>query len=72
MHLDPTRLLIDIDAVVAEIQGCTMLDEVAQRLGQTVKTVLGVDCVEVFTAAGKVMITNNYVNGRRDIEIGYS
>lgn len=64
-------LFVDIDAVGAEIAGCSMLDEAAQRLGQPVKTVLGVDCIEVVTAAGTVMISNRYVNGRRDIEIDY-
>lgn len=66
-----SRVFIDIDAIVAEIAGCTMLDDIAQRLGQPVKTVMGLDCVEVVTAAGTVMISNRYVNGNREIEIGY-
>lgn len=48
-----------------------MLDEIARRLGQPVKTVMGLDCIEVVTAAGTVVISNLYINGRRDIEIAY-
>ena len=61
----------DIEGVAAEIADCTMLDEVARRLGQKVQTVLGLACVEVVTAAGTVMISNRYSDGRRDFEIGY-
>jgi hypothetical protein len=64
-------VFIDIEAVAAEIAGCTMLDEIALRLGQPVKTVMSIDCIEIVTAAGTVMISNRYTNGRRDIEIGY-
>jgi hypothetical protein len=32
-----SAVLIDIDSVAAEISGCTMLDQVAQRLGRTVR-----------------------------------
>jgi len=34
-------MFIDIDAVRAEIGDCTMLDEIAQRLGLDVQTVMG-------------------------------
>ena len=64
-------MFIDIDAVRAEIGDCTMLDEIAQRLGLEVQTVMGLDCIEVVTAAGTVMISDLYVNGRRDVEIAY-
>lgn len=64
-------MFIDIDAVAAEVVDCTMLDEIAQRRGREVHTVMGLDCVEVVTAAGTVMISNLHINGRRDIEIAY-
>lgn len=64
-------MFIDIDAVAAEIADCTMLDQVAQRLGQKVETVIGLDCIQVITAAGTVMISNRYSDGGRDIELGY-
>ena len=50
---------------------CTMLDEVAQRLDQKIQTVMGLDCIEILTAAGTVMNSDWYSDSRRDIEIGY-
>jgi hypothetical protein len=48
-----------------------MLYEVAQRLGQKIQTVMGLDCIEILTAAGTVMISDWYSDSRCDIEIGY-
>jgi hypothetical protein len=32
---------------------------------------MALDCVEVVMAAGTVMLSNSYINGRRDIEVAY-
>jgi hypothetical protein len=48
-----------------------MLDEVAQRFGQKIQTVMRLDCIEILTAVGTVMISDRYSGSRRDIEIGY-
>ena len=37
-----------------------MLDEVAQRLDQKIQTVMGLDCIEILTAAGTVMNSDWY------------
>jgi hypothetical protein len=64
-------MFIDIDAVAAEVTGCTMLDEVAQKLGHNIQRVMGLDCIEIVTAAGTVMVSEYYCDGRRSIELGY-
>jgi hypothetical protein len=64
-------MFIDIHAVAAEITGCTMLDEAAHKLGHNVERVMGVDRIEIVTAAGTVMVSEYYCAGTRNIEIGY-
>lgn len=53
------------------MRNCTMLDEVVQRLDQKIQTVMGLDCIEILTAAGTVMNSDWYSDSRRDIEIDH-